>query len=97
MPFYLALRNVFGLTSVLFIFKHGHLGNASPVLSSQGVKKAIVEISYEVHDVVSKARRTKGHNGRIRTSTFSILFKRKHAGRQTRKHEEGRMDGLTDL
>ena len=43
-------------------------GNKSSVLSSKGFEKAILEIPHQVHDVVSKTRRTEGYHGRIRTS-----------------------------
>ena len=47
-------------------------GNKSTVLSSKGFKKAILEIPHQVHDVVSKTRRTEGYHGRIRTGKSGV-------------------------
>ena len=54
----------------LSIFAINVSGNKSTVLSSEGFEKAILEISHQVHDVVSKTRGTEGYHGRIRTSKF---------------------------
>lgn len=45
-------------------------GNKSAVLSSESFEKTILEIPHQVHDVVSKTRRTESYHGRIRTSKF---------------------------
>ena len=46
-------------------------GNKSTVLSGKGFEKAILEIPHQVHDVVSKTRRTEGYHRRIRTSKLA--------------------------